>query len=70
MQFGADGGTGCGVIKRQLSDFDRVHSDLVVVRVVADWWARTAILRKSEIVAPLAGACGQILRAVTSRAGR
>src|SRR6516164_2749587 len=69
-QFGADRSTRCGVIQRQLNDFDRVYGDLVVVRVVADWRARTAILRKPEIVAPLARACGQVPRAFAAGAGR
>jgi transposase InsO family protein len=59
-QLGADRGTRCGVAQRQLSDFYCVHGNLVVVRVVADWRARTAVLRKPEIVTPLARACGQI----------
>ena len=49
-----------GVVQRQLSEFYCIYGDLVVVRVVADWRARTTILRKPEIVTPLARARGQI----------
>src|SRR5215472_1152943 len=59
-QLGADGGARCGAVQRQVPDFYCVHGDLIVVRVVADRRARTAILRNPEIVAPLARACGQI----------
>ena len=43
-QLGADRGARCRVVQRQSSDFYCVHGDLVVVRVLADWRARTAIL--------------------------